>query len=170
MKTFRPNLNSNFEEDKHSCMDKLVIEKFDKKSVKEEVNSDKDSVYSNVLLVNNLKSKFLIIKIILLEIFKKDPPNKSFDFHYEIICYCKYDYFTELKGDLSNDYYLKSKFIRNAPKHLISTLISSDKVKEIRNKTLSTVLFNSEDLKSKANKFFKKKLYRSAINCYFEVR
>jgi len=56
MTTPRPKKTINFEEDNLSSMNTLVKDK-EEKSQKEEINSDKDSVYSGVLLLNNLKSK-----------------------------------------------------------------------------------------------------------------
>ncbi len=86
------------------------------------------------------------------------------------MCHCKYDYFVELKNEyLYSDYFSKSKFLRNASKHLISTLLSSDKIKNLRNKNFSTIIFNVEDLKSNAYKNYKKRNFKDAIHCYMNV-
>lgn len=51
----RPKLKQTFKEDK--CNNENNEHK-DKQSIKEEINSDNDSIYSNLLLISNLKSKF----------------------------------------------------------------------------------------------------------------
>jgi len=69
MKSMRPRLQSYFQEDNFPCMDQLVENKQEKDINEEDVyNSDKDSVYSGILLLNNLKSMFIFI-IILYEYF-----------------------------------------------------------------------------------------------------
>jgi hypothetical protein len=60
MRTHRPKLNSNFKEDNLLCLDGINLDKIEHQSIKEELNSDKDSVYSGVLLSNNLKSNYNI--------------------------------------------------------------------------------------------------------------
>lgn len=52
----RPKLKQSFKEDKSTNEN---TEYKDKQSNKEEVNSDNDSIYSNLLLISNLKSKFI---------------------------------------------------------------------------------------------------------------
>ena len=153
----------NFEEDFHSCFGTSNL-KDDLKSLKE-ATSDKDSIYSNVLLVNNFKSKFFTVESI-----KKDPQNKTFSFAFEVICYCKYDYFFHAKGEqINSEYLFKSKFIKNASKHAISSLFVSDKIIDLRKKPFSSIIFFVEDLKVNAYKSYRKKEYRIAILSYNEA-
>lgn len=52
----RPKLKQNFKEDKSITENNEFKER---QSTKEEINSDNDSIYSNLLLISNLKSKLI---------------------------------------------------------------------------------------------------------------
>lgn len=68
MRTHRPKLTANFKEDNHACLDGVTLEKIEYQSIKEELNSDKDSVYSGILLTNNLKSNTVFKLLLKLKI------------------------------------------------------------------------------------------------------
>ena len=66
-----------------------------------------------------------------------------------------------------SDFRNKTKTLRNYPKHLRNTLFLKDeRIRKIRNKEFTIVFFAYEEIKDKANKLFKKKVFRKAIN-YF---
>jgi len=61
----------------------------------------------------------------------------------------------------------KTKTLRNYPKHLKNTLFLKDeRIKKIRKKEFTIIFFAFEEIKEKANKLYKKKEYKKAIN-YF---
>ena len=61
------------------------------------------------------------------------------------------------------------KFLQNAPKYLIASLMLEKEKKDIRNKSLPTVVWYVEEFKSKGFKCYKKKNITDSIVYYSEV-
>jgi hypothetical protein len=61
----------------------------------------------------------------------------------------------------------KTKIVRSYPRHLRNSLfIKDDRIEKIRRKEFTLVFFAYDEIKEKANKFYKQKKYRLAIAYY----
>jgi hypothetical protein len=107
----------------------------------------------------------------ILELQKNDIHNKLFSYHHEINCHGRYDYLFEMKVNeiKCNFTKQKMKFLQNAPKHIIASLMLENEKKDIRRKSLPTVLWYVEEFKSKAFKMYRKKNIPESIIYYSEV-
>ncbi len=94
--------------------------------------------------------------------------NSDFEFFHNIPYFYKNDYYFNMMGNLDIlEFRSKTKLLRNYPKHLKNTLfLKDDRINKIRNKDFTIVFFAYEEVREKANNFYKKKLYKKAIN-YF---
>ena len=61
----------------------------------------------------------------------------------------------------------KTKLLRSYPRHLKNTLfIKDERIDKIRKREFTLVFFAYDEIKEKANKFYKQKKYRLAIAYY----
>lgn len=97
---------------------------------------------------------------------KKDPQNKHFEPFYEIPCFGAYDFIFFLRGSLETDEWLKkTEKIRSYPRHMKYTLFyqAQEKLQKVHEREFPMVFFIYDDIKQKANRLFRRKKYREAI-------
>lgn len=101
----------------------------------------------------------------------KDPKEKEFEYHYELPKFRPFDFFFELKGGLSEqEFREKTVKLRAMPAHLLYTIFQNDeKLNNLRKKEFPMLFFVFDDIKNKANKMFKKGLYKDAYELYCTV-
>ena len=100
---------------------------------------------------------------------RSEPINKDFNPHYEIPLYGPYDFLFFLKGNLEeNDWFEKTKIIRELPRHLKYTIFYQDKkeLQEIHKLEFPKVFFMFDELKQKGIRYYNRKKFREALE-YF---
>ena len=99
-----------------------------------------------------------------------DPIDHTFNFHYPIIFYTKYDYVFKFCGNYSKKEMLQNTLkIRSYPHHYKSTLFLYEKNSLIRKKDFSFLKINFNEIKKKGNKLYKKRKFREALENYIEA-
>lgn len=108
---------------------------------------------------------------------KKDPVNKHFEQYYEIPCFGPYDFLFLLRGSLDTEEWLKkTEKLRGYPRYLRNTLFyqAQEKLQKVHEKEFPMVFFIYDDIKQKANRLFRRKKYKEAIEhmtyCYGLLR
>ena len=97
---------------------------------------------------------------------KKDPQNKHFEEFYEIPCFGPYDFIFFLRGNLDTEEWLKkSEKIRNYPRYMKYTLFyqAQEKLQKVHEAEFPRVFFIYDDIKQKANRFFRRKKFKECI-------
>ena len=97
---------------------------------------------------------------------KKDPVNKHFEPYYEIPCFGPYDFLFLLRGNLEPEEWLKkTEKLRSYPRYLRNTLFyqAQEKLQKVHEKEFPMVFFIYDDIKQKANRLFRRKKYKEAI-------
>ena len=99
-----------------------------------------------------------------------DPIDHTFNFHYPIIFYTKYDYVFKFCGNYSKKEMLQNTLkIRSYPHHYKSTLFLYEKNSIIRKKDFSFLKITFNEIKKKGNKLYKKRKFREALENYIEA-
>lgn len=108
---------------------------------------------------------------------KKDPVNKHFEQYYEIPCFGPYDFLFLLRGSLDTEEWLeKTEKLRGYPRYLRNTLFyqAQEKLQKVHEKEFPMVFFIYDDIKQKANRLYRRKKYKEAIEhmtyCYGLLR
>ena len=104
-------------------------------------------------------------------IVKHDPINKNFEVSYEIDMHGPFDYLFELRGNLNKpEYFEKTDKIRNYPKHLKYSLFCNEKIRNIRKKEFSIIVFLFDEAKKTGNKLYKSKKFLESIDNYLFIK
>lgn len=99
-----------------------------------------------------------------------DPENKLYTRSWELPYYGAFDFMFEMRGLLSNrEFQEKTCKLRGFNRHLLYTLFNQkdENLNKVREKEFPMVFFIYDDIKVKGNKFFKKGLFKEALDHYF---
>ena len=100
---------------------------------------------------------------------KKDPVNKIFESHYEIPKFGPYDFMFMMRGSLEpEEFFEKTKKIRAMPRHLKYSLFVQHQPNliKVHEKEFPMVYFLFDDIKRKADRLYKRKKFREAVDHY----